>query len=193
MNFAIPTGSPLLTTAMGLVTLSLQDTHPSATFHPNDFLLVLSLGTTFHSPVPNRDVVVTQLLHTPTIMSACYASQPWLVHVRRCRRLLGSTPSAAQIFNPLKAAFSGVERLTLEYGSYILSSVRHNEADQGTLSFSNVTRWRISPGVVARARGTRILWERRRRHELATVIDARRIAGRAPCFPGPSLKNAMFE
>ena len=72
INFAIPIRSPLLTTAVGLVTLSLEWIYPSDNFCPNDLLQRLSLmpqlevlGITFHSPVSNREVEM-QLLDTPT-------------------------------------------------------------------------------------------------------------------------------
>jgi len=62
-NFAFPIGSPLLTTAVGLVTLSLDDISPSVYFHPNDLVHRLSqmpqleaLHIAFHSSVSNRDV-----------------------------------------------------------------------------------------------------------------------------------------
>ena len=72
VNFAIPIRSPLLTPAVGLVTLSLGLIHPSAYFPPNDLLQRLSLMPQlevlrigFLSPVPNREVEM-QLLDTPT-------------------------------------------------------------------------------------------------------------------------------
>ncbi|KAH9981807.1 hypothetical protein BJV74DRAFT_853656 [Russula compacta] len=72
-NFAIPIRSPLLTTAVGLVSLSLEQIHPSAYFRPNDLLQLLSLMPQlkrleigFRCPVPNREVEM-QLLDTPTM------------------------------------------------------------------------------------------------------------------------------
>ncbi|KAH9955477.1 hypothetical protein BC827DRAFT_872623 [Russula dissimulans] len=62
-SFAIPIGSPLLTAAIGLVTLSLDWISSSVYFPPNDLVRRLSqmpqletLRITFHSPVPNREV-----------------------------------------------------------------------------------------------------------------------------------------
>ena len=62
-GFALPTGSRLLTTAVGLVTLGLFMRHPSTYFHPNFLLQWLlfmpqleTLIVYFHFPVPNRDV-----------------------------------------------------------------------------------------------------------------------------------------
>jgi hypothetical protein len=62
-NFAHPIGSLSIMTGVNLSALSLQEIHPSIYFHPNDMLQRLSLmpqletlGISFHSPVPNRDV-----------------------------------------------------------------------------------------------------------------------------------------
>jgi hypothetical protein len=72
-HFASPIGCPFLSTAMGLVILSLEWIHPSTYPHPNDFLQHLSLlsqledlNISFRSAVPNRDIE-RQLLHTPVI------------------------------------------------------------------------------------------------------------------------------
>ncbi|KAI0246828.1 hypothetical protein BJV78DRAFT_98776 [Lactifluus subvellereus] len=68
---ALPIGSPLLTTTVSLVTLTLRDIPPSAYFPPSNLLTRLSLMPQlemlvigFHSPLPNRDVE-RQLLDTP--------------------------------------------------------------------------------------------------------------------------------
>jgi hypothetical protein len=70
-GFALPMGSRLLTTAVGLVTLGLIMVHPSTYFHPNILLRWLSympqletLIVPFLFPVPNRDLE-RQLTHTP--------------------------------------------------------------------------------------------------------------------------------
>ena len=70
-GFALPIGSRLLTTAVGLVTLYLLMVHPSTYFHPNALLRWLlfmpqleTLAVNFLFPVPNRDVE-WQLTHTP--------------------------------------------------------------------------------------------------------------------------------
>jgi hypothetical protein len=70
-GFALPIGSRLLTTVVGLVTLCLSIVHPSTYFHPNILLRWLSfmpqleaLIVDFSFPVPNRDVE-RQLTHTP--------------------------------------------------------------------------------------------------------------------------------
>ena len=63
-HVALPIRSPLLTTAVGLVTLWLDDIPPSAYFPPTYLLARLSLmpqlenlEIRFHSPLANRDVV----------------------------------------------------------------------------------------------------------------------------------------
>ena len=72
-GFALPIGSPLLTTAVGLVTLDLAMIHPSTYFHPNTLLQWISfmpylemLKIRFEFSIPNRDVE-RQLRHTPII------------------------------------------------------------------------------------------------------------------------------
>jgi hypothetical protein len=73
-HVALPIRSPLLTTAVGLVTLALNEVPPSAYFPPIYLLTRLSLmpqlerlSINFHSPLPNRDVE-RQLLNTPITM-----------------------------------------------------------------------------------------------------------------------------
>ena len=73
-HVALPIGSPLLTTAVGLVSLWLDHIPPSAYFPPAYLLTRLSLMPqleqlliSFHSPLPNRDVE-RQLLDTPITM-----------------------------------------------------------------------------------------------------------------------------
>jgi hypothetical protein len=70
-HFASQIGSPLLSTATGLVRLLLDWIHPSTYPHPNDFLGQLAslpqlenLEISFRSPVPKRDIE-RQLLHDP--------------------------------------------------------------------------------------------------------------------------------
>jgi len=82
-NFAFPIGSPLLTTAVGLISLSLDDVSSSVYFHPNDLIHRLSqmpqletLGITFHSPVPNRDVK-RELLRRPLTTPVTLSSLRW--------------------------------------------------------------------------------------------------------------------
>ena len=72
-GFALPVGSRLLTTAVGLVTLHLVMVHPSTYFHPNTLIQWISLmphletlKIYFTSSIRNRDVA-RQLTHTPNI------------------------------------------------------------------------------------------------------------------------------
>ena len=72
-GFALPIGSRLLTTAVGLVTLSLLMRHPPTHFHPNTLLHWLSfmpqletLSIFFSTPVPNHETE-RQLTHMPII------------------------------------------------------------------------------------------------------------------------------
>ena len=72
-GFAHPIGSPLLTTAVGLVTLHLAMIHPSTYFHPNTLIQWISLMPHletliiyFNLSIPNREVE-RQLTHTPII------------------------------------------------------------------------------------------------------------------------------
>jgi hypothetical protein len=83
LNVACPIGSHLLTPAVGLVTLSLNNILPSAYFHPSDLLLRLSLmpqletlGISFHSPVSSHDVE-RQLLHTPSTAHVTLPNLRW--------------------------------------------------------------------------------------------------------------------
>ena len=73
IGFALPIGCPLLTTAVGLVTLSLWMIHPSTYFQPNTLLQCISLmpqlemlGIRFDFPIYSRDVE-RQLTQTPII------------------------------------------------------------------------------------------------------------------------------
>ena len=72
-GFALPMGSRLLTTAVGLVTLRLVMVHPSTYFHPNTLLQWISLmphletlTIRFKSSISNREVE-RQLPHAPII------------------------------------------------------------------------------------------------------------------------------
>ena len=72
-HFFSPIGSPLLSAAIGLVTVSLQWIHPSTYPPPNHLLQPLSLlhqletlYIGFSSPIPNRDIE-RKLLHMPVM------------------------------------------------------------------------------------------------------------------------------
>ena len=73
IGFALPIGSLLPTTAVGLVTLSLYMVHPSTYLHPNALLQWISLipqlemlDIYFKHSIPSRDLE-RQLTHTPII------------------------------------------------------------------------------------------------------------------------------
>jgi len=72
-HFTTPIGSPLLSTASGLVALTLKSVDPSAYFHPNHLLQALSLlpqldklDICFFSPAPSREIKM-QLLRVPLV------------------------------------------------------------------------------------------------------------------------------
>ncbi|KAH9955475.1 hypothetical protein BC827DRAFT_1158216 [Russula dissimulans] len=82
-DFAFPIGSPLLTTATGLVTLWLEWISPSVYFHPNDLVHWLSqiphletLGIAFSSPVPNHDLE-RELLRGPLMTHITLPNLRW--------------------------------------------------------------------------------------------------------------------
>ena len=72
-SFALPIGSQLVSTAVGLVTLHLVMVHPSTYFHPNTLIRWISLMPQLETlkillefSIPNRDVE-RRLTHTPII------------------------------------------------------------------------------------------------------------------------------
>jgi hypothetical protein len=80
---ALPIGSPLLTTTVGLITLVLGNIPPSAYFSPSNLLTQLSLmpqleklGIQFYSPLPNRDVE-RQLMITPIVTHITLPNLRW--------------------------------------------------------------------------------------------------------------------
>ena len=82
-GFSLPIGSRLLTTAMGLVTLYLSISHPSAYFQPNTLLRWISLMpqletllVMFLFPIPNRDVE-RQLMRTPIMTQVILPNLRW--------------------------------------------------------------------------------------------------------------------
>ena len=84
-SFALPIGCPLLTTAVGLVTLNLYMVHPSTYIQPNTLLQWISLMTQlemlaiyFGFSIPSHDVE-RQLTHTPII---AHVTLPNLHHFR---------------------------------------------------------------------------------------------------------------
>lgn len=83
-HFASPIGSPLLSTAISLVILSLEWIHPSTYPQPNIFLQQLSLlpqletmFISFRSPIPNRDIE-RLLWHTPVTIHVTHPNLRFL-------------------------------------------------------------------------------------------------------------------
>jgi hypothetical protein len=84
-GFALPIGSRLLTTAVGLVTLSLFMANPSTYFHPNTLLQWISLMPqletlviSFFFAVLNRDVE-RQLTHAPIMTPVILPDLHWFL------------------------------------------------------------------------------------------------------------------
>lgn len=82
-SFAISMTSPLLTTSVALITLSLEEISTSTYFRPNDLLERLScmpqletLGISFHSPIPSNDAG-KQLLKMPITTSVSLPNLRW--------------------------------------------------------------------------------------------------------------------
>src|SRR5258708_2477750 len=214
MSFAIPIGSPLLTTMGNLITLSLNSIPPSAYFHPNALLQRLSLmpqleilGILFNSHFPSRNIE-RQLFRTPIVSrvtlpnlrwigfqgASAYLELllPWLTvpllerlqvsffnqlsySIPHLQQFMGTAENlrldtatltflldhltvmayphkgarmytfvlaiggrhldwqvafTAQVFRPLRAVFSTVQHLTVEYRRHLISSEWNNEADR---------------------------------------------------------------
>src|SRR6266436_8135955 len=82
-NFALPIGSRLLTTAVGLATLYLELPQPSTYFPPNTLLQWLSfmpqletLAISFFFSLPNRDVE-RQPIHVPNMTHITLPNLRW--------------------------------------------------------------------------------------------------------------------
>ena len=82
-TFAFPTRSPLITTTVGLVMLSIQDIHPSTYLRPHELLQHLplllqleTLGISFFSPFPSSEVDV-QLLHQQNMTDVTLPNLRW--------------------------------------------------------------------------------------------------------------------
>jgi hypothetical protein len=82
-NFSFPIRSPLLTTTVGLATLSLGNIDPSTYLCPNDLIQQLSLlpqleilGIGFHTPFQNRNVEM-RLLHRPITTHVALPNLRW--------------------------------------------------------------------------------------------------------------------
>lgn len=117
-----PIRSPLLTSAVGLRTLTLEEIHPSIHFCPNDLLQPLSLMPqletliiSFHSPVPNRDVQ-RQLLQTPIMTHVTLPYLRWFAFSGVSAYLESVLP---RMTTPL------LERLRITFFNQLTYSVPH--------------------------------------------------------------------
>ena len=129
MSFAIPIGSPLLTTMGNLVTLSLNSIPLSAYFHPNALLQRLSLmpqleilGILFNSHFPSREIE-RQLFHMPITSRATLPNLRWF----------GFQGASAY----LEALFPWVtmpviERLQVNFFNQLTYSIPHLQQFMGT-------------------------------------------------------------
>ncbi len=85
-SFALPIGSRLLTTAVGLITLCLNLRHPSTLFRPNTLLQWLSfmpqletLVILYLSPLPNRDMEsLRRPIHMPNMTHITLSNLRWI-------------------------------------------------------------------------------------------------------------------
>jgi hypothetical protein len=129
MSFAIPIGSPLLTTTGNLVTLSLNSIPPSAYFHPNALLQRLSLmpqleilGILFNSHFPSRDIE-RQLFRTPIVSRATLPNLRWFGFQGASAYLEALIPCVTM---PL------IERLQVSFFNQLTYSIPHLQQFMGT-------------------------------------------------------------
>lgn len=129
MSFAIPIGSPLLTTMGNVVTLSLNSIPPSAYFHPNALLQRLSLmpqleilGILFNSHFPSRDIE-RQLSRTPIISRAVLPNLRWFGFQGASAYLEALLP---RVTMPL------IERLQVSFFNQLTYPIPHLQQFMGT-------------------------------------------------------------
>jgi hypothetical protein len=129
MSFAIPIGSPLLTTMGNVVTLSLNSIPPSAYFHPNALLQRLSLmpqleilGILFNSHFPSRDIE-RQLSRTPIVSRATLPNLRWFGFQGASAYLEALLP---RVTMPL------IERLQVSFFNQLTYSIPHLQQFMGT-------------------------------------------------------------
>jgi hypothetical protein len=120
-GFVIPIESRLLTTAVGLVTLSLFITHPLTYIRPDTLHRWLSsmpqldtLVVTFLYPVPNSDLERQLTMHTP-IMT------PIVLHKLQCFRFLGACTYFEALVHRITAP--RLEKLEIEFYDQLTFSV----------------------------------------------------------------------
>jgi hypothetical protein len=177
-RFAFPIGPPLLTTAAGLTTLSLMKIRPSEFIHPNDLLQRLSLlpqletlGVTFDSPVPSRDVE-RQLMAAPITAHVTFPHLHWFafggpsiyleallprVTMPRLERLQiiffhqlnFSVPRLLQFMGAIQSLRLG--RVKLQFLKNLLYALVHPHEGAATYSFSLEAHCRHVDWMVASA------------------------------------------
>ncbi|KAH9981814.1 hypothetical protein BJV74DRAFT_887319 [Russula compacta] len=143
-NFAFPVGSPLLTTAVGLVTFSLQMIPPSAYFHPNDLLQRLSLmprlevlGIDFHTLVPNSEVEL-QLLDTPIMTHVTLPNLRWFALGGVSAYLEALLPRmTTPLLNKLQIAFFNFNQFTFSVPHLLefLATAKNLRSSSASIAF----------------------------------------------------------
>ncbi|KAH9955473.1 hypothetical protein BC827DRAFT_1271686 [Russula dissimulans] len=142
-NFAFPIGSPSLTAAVGLVTLSLGWISPSVYFHPNDLVHRLSqmphletLGITFHSPVADCDVK-RELLRRPLTTHITLPNLRWFAFGGVSAYLEALLPSmTAPLLAKLRVGFHNRPTYHLPHLLQFLNTAENLRFSSVTLVFS---------------------------------------------------------
>ena len=123
IDFVLPMGSQLLTTAMGLVMLTLVMGHPSTYFRPNTLLRWLSFMPQLEAlqiglspfPVHNHDVE-RQLMHTPSTIHITLPNLRWF-------EFMGASAYIEALVRRITAP--RLERLSIRFPDQLLFSVPH--------------------------------------------------------------------
>ena len=160
-NFALPIGSPLLTTAqtVNLVSFVLEDIPPSAYFHPNNLLQLLlhiprleMLSIHFESPVPNRDVE-RQLLQSPIITTHIILPNLRIFAFGGTSAYLAALlpPTTTPLLETLQIEFVGQVSFPLPRLQQFISTIENLRFSRATLTFNGyVISLSVYPHEVAR-------------------------------------------
>ena len=137
-NFALPIGSPVLTRAVGLVTLSLNNIPLSSYFHPNDLIHSVSfmpqletLGVQFSYSTPTLDIGRLPL-HMPITTHVALPNLRWFGFMGASAYLEAILP---RITTPL------LEKLQITFFHQLTSPVLHLlqfMSSTGSLRFSSI-------------------------------------------------------
>jgi hypothetical protein len=147
-TFAFPLGTPLLTTAVDLVTLSLNSIPPFAYFHPNDLLQRLTvmrqlevLGISFQSPGLNIDSE-EQPLDNPSITPVTLPNLRWF-GFQGTSTYLGALlpPMDTPLLEKLQITFFNEATFVVPY---LLQHMRTQR-----FRFDNIRFWFYDGGVAA--------------------------------------------